>query len=93
MYCLDIPAAVILYINKNEPKLAAYKIPFNKKMWSLIKKRVKKMQAAYKEFEEPIGVFDSRCFSCQFLKECEPPIQSAAQNMKMWRNKRKRKPT
>lgn len=78
MACLGVYVAVILYINKNDSTMTAFKIEFNKNLWSEITERIEKIMKLADELKDPIGVNNSQCFSCKFFDECEPPVVSKA---------------
>lgn len=71
---LGIPYSVILYINKDDSNLAAFKIPFKKSIWQPHEDRIKRIVELVDQIKEPTKLAGRHCFKCRFFEECEPKV-------------------
>jgi hypothetical protein len=76
MACLNIPAAIVYYINKNRSnQMAAYKIMFDKAVWTAMTNKISRIIELANKLELPVGNYTGQCYYCKFFEECSPPIR------------------
>lgn len=74
MVNLDVQYTIILYINKNDSSMAAFKVPFNPGFWKPHEARIKRIVKLAKDLKEPVKKIGRHCFKCRFYEECCPPV-------------------
>jgi len=69
------PLTVLLYYCKNDSSMRAYFIYFDKKLWTEIEHRLRRiLEYELHNSDEPERATNRGCFRCKFFTECRPNI-------------------
>ena len=74
MRCLDIPFAVVFYINKDNSNSAALPMSFDKELWNPIEERLLSVKKLTKEYQEPDKKEGGSCRMCGYFDACNPRV-------------------
>lgn len=88
MLAVGAPAAIILYICKDNSQLNPFKIRFNESVWRPMLKRLLYIRECTRTMEEPERRISSACKRCRFLDECEPDLSGLPNGRRLPRRTR-----
>ena len=74
MLAVGAPAAIILYICKDNSQFKAYKVPFTESVWRPLLKRLIFIRESAKTLKDPERKISAGCRRCRFLEECAPDL-------------------
>lgn len=73
MACLDLPAMVVLYYNKNDSSLIEYTVLFQQKVWRAITSKIDYVREHAIDEKEPLQEVGYHCRTCRYAYLCKPP--------------------
>jgi len=89
-HCLDLPAMLFVYYNKNDSSMAEFVQVYDERRWDAIAKKLDRVREMALKEEEPEREDGWHCMTCKYKAICNPPKKSKNEGAKMFNTSRRR---